>query len=337
MKPIAPVLILGGYGSVGSRSARMLRRLQPDLPIAIAGRNLAKAEALAAEIGNATAVSIDIETPDLGLGADKPYGIVVTALRDLSLNTMRFAQARAIPYVALSDGVFELAPTVAQFVHNPARAPILLLGHGMGGVPALAALHCAHDFASIDSIELGLAFDPADPLGPASAVDMHRIGKIGPSPLVFDDRRWSWIGGEKLLRGFTGVDGAPRAGQAVGLQDVLSLSSAPASSIRVDFAEAVTATSKRGEAPSHEVVIEIVGMRKDGARGRFRYELIDPEGYAAMSARGIAIMVERLLGLAGGSAPGPGLYLPEIIVEPSHLVARLRLLGLDLVATGWTA
>ena len=334
MNAIAPVLILGGYGSVGSRSARMLRRLQPDLPIAIAGRNLAKAEAIAVEVGNATAVSVDIERPDLGLGADEHYSIVVTALRDLSLNTMRFAQAREIPYIALSDGVFELGPTIARFIHHPTRAPILLLGHGMGGVPALAALHCAEDFTSIDSIELGMVFDPADPLGPASAVDMNRIGKIGPSPLSLDQTRWSWIGGEKARRGFSGTDGAPHVGEAVGLQDVLSLASAPARSIRIDFAEAVTATSKRGEAPSHEVIIEIVGVRNDGASGRFRYELVDPEGYAAMSARGIAIMVERLLGLAGGSAPGPGLYLPEVIVQPSHLVARLRLFGLDIVATG---
>jgi hypothetical protein len=336
MNSVAPALILGGYGSVGSRSARMLRRLQPGLAIAIAGRNLSKAEAIASEIGNATAVSIDIDKADLGLDADEPYSVVVTALRDLSLNTMRFAQTHGIPYVALSDGVFELGPTIARFVHDPTRAPILLLGHSMGGVPALAALHCAEDFASIDTIELSMVFDPADPLGPTSAVDMDRIAKIGPSPLVLDDTRWRWIGGEKALRSFRGIDGAPRAGQAVGLQDVLSLASAPARSIRIDFAEGVTATSKCGDAPSHEVVIEIAGLRKDGARGRFRYELIDPEGYAAMSARGIAIMVEQLLGLAGGSAPGPGLYLPEVIVAPSHFVACLRLFGLDVVATGET-
>jgi saccharopine dehydrogenase-like NADP-dependent oxidoreductase len=91
MNSVAPALILGGYGSVGSRSARMLRRLQPGLAIAIAGRNLSKAEAIASEIGNATAVSIDIDKADLGLDADEPYSVVVTALRDLSLNTMRFA------------------------------------------------------------------------------------------------------------------------------------------------------------------------------------------------------------------------------------------------------
>ena len=41
-----PVLILGGYGSVGSRTARALRRLHPELPLVIAGRDSAKAHAL---------------------------------------------------------------------------------------------------------------------------------------------------------------------------------------------------------------------------------------------------------------------------------------------------
>lgn len=42
-----PVLIIGGSGIVGSQAARTLRRLHPDLPIAIGGRDLAKAETVA--------------------------------------------------------------------------------------------------------------------------------------------------------------------------------------------------------------------------------------------------------------------------------------------------
>ena len=34
-----PVLILGGYGSVGSRTGRALRQHHPDLPLVIAGRD----------------------------------------------------------------------------------------------------------------------------------------------------------------------------------------------------------------------------------------------------------------------------------------------------------
>jgi hypothetical protein len=326
----APVLILGGYGSVGARIIRMLRRLQPDLPIAIVGRDLPRAEDLANSIGNATAGIVDLERVDLGLPRDADYSIVVTALRDLSLNTMRFAQTRRIPYVALSDGVFEIGPTAVRFAHRPGAASILLLGHGMGAVPVLAALHCARAFRTIDAIEVGLVFDPADPLGPASRVDMDRIGAVGPSPLILNDGRWQWITTEERTRRFTGVDGSPHEGQAVGLVDVLSLSVSTARTIRVDFAEAATASSKRGEPPSHEVIIEIAGEHANRGQGRFRYELVDLDGYATLSARGIAIAVECLLGLGGHSAPKAGLYLPESILDAHAFVERLQDLGVTI-------
>lgn len=322
-----PVLMLGGYGSLGARTTRTLRQLYPDLPITIVGRDLAKAATLADEIGNATTALVDLDRADLGLPDDVEYGVVVTALRDLSLNTMRYAQVRRVPYVALSDGVFEIGPLVARYIHSPAAAPILMLGHSMGAVPVLAALHFARGFRRIDAIEVGLVFDSDDPLGPASAVDMERIGKIGPSPLLLDGGRWRWVGAEAATRRITGVDGSEHQGQAVGLVDVLSLSSTQARSIRVDFAEGTTASSRRGEPPSHEVIIEISGERADGATGRFRYELVDLQGYAAMSAREVAVAIERLLGLVGGPAPGPGLYLPEMLVDPGHLMRRLEAFG----------
>lgn len=68
----SPVLIIGGSGVVGSATARTLRRLHPELPIALGGRDLAKAEGVAATIEGATAVAIDLNRPDLGLPAEPP-------------------------------------------------------------------------------------------------------------------------------------------------------------------------------------------------------------------------------------------------------------------------
>lgn len=90
---------------------------------------------------------------------------------------------------------------------------------------------------------------------------------------------------------------------------------------------------KRGEPPSHEVIIEIEGGRRDGRQGRFRRELVDPDGYAALSAKGIAVVIEGLLGLAGRERPGPGLHLPEMLVETGHLMRRLAGFGLGMRET----
>ena len=54
-----PVLVIGGSGVVGSRAVKALRRLQPDLPITIAARDLGRAGALAAEIGGATTTVVE--------------------------------------------------------------------------------------------------------------------------------------------------------------------------------------------------------------------------------------------------------------------------------------
>lgn len=318
-----PVLILGGYGSVGSRTASALRRLHPELALVIAGRDAGKAGALTRELGHAEAVPLDLERADLGLPAELAPCLVLTAVRDLSLRSQRWAAARGAAYLALSDGVFEVGPAVAGFIRQPQAAPVVLLGHGMGSVPALAALHAAREFERVDAIEVGLVFDPADPLGPASQRDMERIGAIGPAPLVKAGGLWRWIGAPQTERSFTGVDGREHRGVTVGLVDVFSLSQSEAPNLRVDFAEGETASSRRGEPPSHEVIIEIEGKRRGGRQGRFRWELVDPEGYAALSAKGVAVVIEGLLGLAGKERPGPGLYLPEMLVETGHLMRRL--------------
>ncbi|MGE7471179.1 hypothetical protein ACQKLX_17170 [Bosea sp. NPDC003192] len=325
-----PVLILGGYGSVGSRTARALRLLHPELPLVIAGRDTAKAQALAAALGHATSAPLDLERDDLGLPAELKPAVVLMAVRDLSLRTQRWAAGQGAAYVALSDGVFEVGPAIAGFIRQPQAAPVVLLGHSMGAVPALAALHAASEFERVDAIEVGLVFDPADPLGLASQKDMDRIGAIGPAPLVKSDGLWRWISAPQTERSYAGVDGREHHGATVGLVDVFSLSASEAGSVRVDFAEGQTASTLRGEEPSHEVIIEIAGMRKDGRDGRFRWELVDPDGYAALSAKGIAVVIEGLFGLAGKPRPTSGLHLPETLVNTGHLMRRLAEFGIVL-------
>jgi len=328
-----PVLILGGTGSLGSRTTRMLRKLHPELPITIGARDMEKATTLAAEIGNAATAKVDIASPDLGFDPGARYSIVVTALRDHSLNTLRYAQALGVPYIALSDGVFELGPIVAHYAHHPKASPILLLGHSNGGSPTLAALHFAQEFESVEAVEVGILFDPGDPFGAVSGKDLERIAKIGPLPLVKEDGHWQWARDPLSKRTITTVDGSQHEGHAAGLQDVLSLGSATrAARVRIDLAAGLVASSKQGQGPSNEVIIEITGKRRSGESGRFRYELVDPEGYAAMSARGAAVAIETLLGLAGRSSPETGLFLPETLIEPAHLMRRLETFGVTVRA-----
>ncbi|WP_297857902.1 hypothetical protein [Elioraea sp.] len=199
-------------------------------------------------------------------------------------------------------------------------------------MPAMVALHCARAFSRIEAIEIGLVLDPRDPFGPGSAVDMDLIASVGPSPLTIHDGRWRWLNGGAVSRQFNGVGGFSHVGQAVGLADLLSLNSCGANAIRVDVAASATATSRVNGRPSHEVIIEITGDHTRHGHGRFRFEIVDPEGYASLSARGVAIVVETLLGHGERPPPNAGLHLPETIVDPSHFVQRLAALGIAIPA-----
>ena len=64
-----PILLIGGHGVTGRKTAQQLRLRHPHVPLAIAGRNLATAQTFADELGNAVAYAADISgnVPNLGL------------------------------------------------------------------------------------------------------------------------------------------------------------------------------------------------------------------------------------------------------------------------------
>lgn len=77
-----PILLMGGTGAIGQLSARALRTAHPDAALLIGGRDQAKAEAAAREIGGAAeGVAIDPRAPDLGLG-ERPIGALAVFYSD---------------------------------------------------------------------------------------------------------------------------------------------------------------------------------------------------------------------------------------------------------------
>ena len=322
-----PVLLIGGSGVVGSRAAGTLRHLQPHLPIAIAGRDSKKAAAAAAGVGGpTTTVAVDLGRADLGLPAGAAFSAVVVLLKDHLLNSMKYAQAHGLPYVAFSDFVTEIGPVVARYIHRPASAPILMLGHLIGGVATLATLHFSKAFRRVDSIALGTVVSASDTGGPAAQADFERVAQAGQRPLILEDGVWTWAGGANATRRFRDSHGVEREGQAIGLLDVPSLAAATdARSIRVDLA---VSESTR---PATEVVIEIAGELHDGTSAKTRHALIDADVHARLSAHGAALATERLLGLAGGPPVAPGLHHPEGLLDPGYVLARLEEQGVRIV------
>lgn len=324
------VLMIGGSGVVGSLAAKTLRKLHPGLPLTIGGRDPEKASAVAKEIGNADAVRIDLERPELGQPAEKRFAAVVMLVKDSSLNALRYAQDKGIAYVDISTAGFEIAPEVALYAQRPKTSAIVLGGQWLAGTTLLATLHFAAAYSKLESIAIGAVLDEQDMGGPAAYADFERITQIISGSHILKDGKWVWVSGDDSARSFVTVDGTEVHAQAYSVLDNLSLAAATdARAIRFDFVVGESASRRRGEPFSTELVVELAGVKEDGSQGRSRHEFVHPQGQAPMTAVGIAVIVERLLGLVGDPVP-PGLYLPDIFIEPKHMVERLIAFGTQM-------
>jgi hypothetical protein len=323
---LPPVLIVGGSGIVGSQAAGALRKLYPDLPLAIGGRDLAKATAVAAQIGGATATRVDLDRPDLGLPADAAFSAIAIFVKDETLNSMRYAQMHGVPYISISSGTFEIGAEVAQYIHAPTKAPILLASHWLAGAALFPVLALAAVYERIDAIRIGVLLDEQDMGGPAALADYNRIMDSAPAALMLEGGRFHWAGGEDAKAVYTSVDGIRLEAHAYSPFDIMALAAATnATYVRLDLAYSESASRRRGEPFSTEIVIDLDGMLKTGERGPTHHEIVHPEGQAPLT--GLALAVERMLGLVGGEPPPAGLYLPEVLIDPAYYVRRMKEFG----------
>jgi hypothetical protein len=323
-----PILLIGGTGALGRKTAEWLRVRHPGVRITIGARDQARARKFADDLGNADATAID---PGAGLGQEgRRFSLVIAAFKDHAHRSFRFAQDRGVPYIAVSEAAFEIAPLVAMHAHRPGT-PLALIGHTHGGLPAMIALALSRRFARVDAITLGAVFDQGDPLPPGAELDMVRIAK-GPPPLALVDGHWRWLPPE-AMQPIHRAGGEDVPAEAAGLTDVLGLwAPTGARSVRLDMGVAPTARGANGK-PGHEVMIEITGRAQDGVITR-RWMVTDPDGNVAFGAKGLVLAAERLLGLDGKPAAGAGLYFVETLLDAECVLAELPKLRLTLAEAG---
>ncbi len=159
------VLILGGYGNFGKRIAVALVRSH--VPVIIAGRNEAKAAALANQLRQQHP---DVEISYAALDAEQGLSLHLQTLRPavvintcgpFQLKHYRVAQAcitGRVHYIDLADGrefVTGITTLDAQ-----AKAAGTWVISGASTVPCLSSAvleHYRHEFASIDALRFGIS------------------------------------------------------------------------------------------------------------------------------------------------------------------------------------
>lgn len=325
--PRRPLLLVGGSGNVGHWTARHLKDAHPDLPLLIGGRDLAKAQRAASALRLAEGVRIDLAADDLGLG-ERPVGAVAVLLTDERVAGLRFAQARRVPYINVSPGVAEIGPEVAAYIHQPTAAPVVLGTEWLVGATSIPTLHLARAFRTVQSIRIGALLDEQDAFGPAAAADLERQTKTMPAALARRAGAWVWRTGDDAQATFRAVDGTVVKASALSPHDVLGLAmTTGAPDVQFDLAVGESSSRRRGEPMSTEIVIELAGQDPDGRPLRTRHAVVHPQGQMPLTGLGVAMALERLVGLDGGPPTPPGLYFPYQLLDAAQYLARLDRIG----------
>jgi hypothetical protein len=202
-----PILIVGGYGTFGSRAAERLA-LSCSAGLIIAGRDLRKAEACAAALARSTgatitAAAIDAAAPDHATIRALAPAVVLNAsgpfqAQDYTL--ARAAIAAGAHYVDLADARAFVTGITA--LDDDARRADVLVVSGASSVPALSsAVVDAYlpRFSRLDAIDIGIS--PANRFDPGLATTRSILGAIGrPHAARIDGRAAAVYGWQGLRR-----------------------------------------------------------------------------------------------------------------------------------------
>lgn len=327
-----PILLMGGSGEIGQRTAKALRARYPDAPLLIGGRNKDKAEQVASALGNAEGVTIDPRAEDLGLG-DRQVGAVAVFYADERLSGLRYAHARGIAHLSISSGIYEIAPEVAIHMQRPGAAAVVLGYEWLVGATTIATLACAKPFARVDAITIGALVDEEDQGGPAVAEDFERLATVMPSVLSRSDGAYVWRSSEEARHQFKAIDGTAIKASGFSSIDIAGLAAVTgARDVVFAIGTGISSSRRAGGAKSTEIIIELAGIDSHGAALHSRHAVFHPGGAAPLTAIGVSMLLERLAGLDGKPATQPGLFFPYQVLDHAAYLARLEQDGGKLMA-----
>ncbi|GAB7031812.1 saccharopine dehydrogenase [Streptomyces sp. NPDC021749] len=339
-----PVLVVGGYGTVGGDLARMAAA---SWPLLLTGRTPERGRALAEEVG-ASVRRWDLSDPE-------PFSAkvraVISTVNDPDDRVLLAAIRGGVPYVDVTRWTARLQRAVAVAAVHPPKAPVLLSSSWMGGVTALVAAALAAEVGGASAVEIAIRYDLKDRAGTDSVEFMDRLG-LDYEVTVGGQRRMIMpltgaghvsIGEHraKVARidtpeQFTlplvlGVDTAlTRIGFSANSSTSTLLALKKTGFFRWGRGEKFRSTRRSmlyspGEGGSACLRIDVRGR---GGQRRTAV-LTDPAGQAHLTALGGLLGLRRVLGEDGAAAPS-GVVFPEMTPLPQDVVAALEKAGVGV-------
>ncbi|WP_028778352.1 NAD-binding protein [Shimazuella kribbensis] len=324
------ILIAGGYGLVGGTIARHIRKIKEDVEIILAGRNPKKGENLANELGNARVVSLDLNDLQTVKELDvEQVDLIVSAVQDPRDLLIDLAIDNSIAHIGITKLADDISPIALKALHSPPKRPIVLLGHNEAGITTLVTSKASQEFASIDTIEIATVYDDLDPVGPMTAGDLESE-ELTLRSLIRKEGKWLWVNAQQHTRKMN-ILGKIVEGMPMGLLDIPSLGAiTQANNIRWDFVQGESVGTLAGKNASHEVYIDIEGTLKSGERAKHRTVISDSKGQAHLTALGVLMCIERVLGFDGQPFLQGGLQIPETLLSADQAFKRLQDFGIQI-------
>jgi len=320
-----PILLIGGYGSVGSKAVAILQQYYPGIPLVVAGRNPEKAKWLIDQFPNVTACAIDLNKKDLGIASEVQFSAVLTYTNDTTYHAQSYAQRMEIPYVTVSASVAEMGFALACYANHSQKASVVLSSQWMGGIPDALAIAYAKEFERINTVRIIALVDAKDEIGNESGEEeIETIFALNPYSIAVENGVYAWLKTEEEKQ-YTAqtLDGSHYDVFAFPIADILSLNNAiEAESIRFYTGEGNSYGTKNGQLVTHDIVIEISGVTKAGETKTLHKEIVYPKGQAHLTALGSFLALERVMGLF--AKVESQLYLGANLLDYNQVLMRLK-------------
>jgi len=342
-----PVLVVGGYGTVGGDLTRLAA---PSWPLLLTGRSPERGRALAEETG------ASVRRWDLS--DREPFSArvraVISTVNDPDDRVLRAALRGGVPYVDITRWTARLQRAATITALTPPKAPVLLSSSWMGGVSALVAAALAADLGEAAAVEVAIRYDLKDRAGTDSVEFMDRLGldfevmENGERRMIMplSDAGYVTVGGHrtKVARidtpeQFTlpltlGVDTAvTRIGFSANSSTSALLALKKTGFFRWgrgDRLESVRRSLLYSPGEGGEALLRIDVRGRNG--GRRTAVVRDPAGQAHLTALGGLLGLRRVLGEDGSPAP-EGVVFAEQTPAPQEVVPALEKAGVEVTVS----
>ncbi|WP_312114104.1 saccharopine dehydrogenase [Brevibacillus reuszeri] len=334
------VLIVGGYGTVGSQIANILHDRHPEIELLLGGRSTGKP--LPFPSSRLKPVYVDNTKADPLQHAPEDLSLILNAVNDPDDTLLLAAVKHQIPLIDVTRWTERFTRSIERLKHMEVLSPVVLASGWMGGTPALFAGIHSSDLRDV-SIHMHALYSLQDKAGPDSTAYMDRM------TIPFEITTPTGVRMVKPMTeplSATFPNGFKTKCYRLDTPDHVTLVHAPniiLADFRIAFDHKMSTLalstlvqsgiwkllSKRarqsilynpGNGAAHHVVVQIEGRDQQGNLVKRQVAITDPKGQTHLTAMGAAIQAQRILAKDSHFTENAGVLFPEDLVH-THVSA----------------